>query len=101
MISYTKQLATSLVPYDIRANVIAPGLYLSEMTQGMYAAQGKTETHNIEGTFTKDYIPATRSGDEQDLAGVILWLASRAGAYINGCVVVTDGGRLGVLPNSY
>ncbi|KAK5060032.1 hypothetical protein LTR84_009916 [Exophiala bonariae] len=101
VLHYTKQLATSLVPYDIRANVIAPGLYLSEMTQGLYAAQGKVETHNIEGTFAKDYIPATRSGDEQDMAGVILWLTSRAGAYINGCVAVTDGGRLSVLPNSY
>jgi NAD(P)-dependent dehydrogenase (short-subunit alcohol dehydrogenase family) len=97
----TKQLATALVPYDIRANVIAPGLYYSEMTHGMYQAQGKTEVHNIEGTFSKDVVPATRTGDEQDMAGVILWLCSRAGAYINGCVVVTDGGRLGVVPASY
>ncbi|OCT45002.1 short chain dehydrogenase/reductase family [Cladophialophora carrionii] len=97
----TKQLTTALVPYDIRANVIAPGLYYSEMTHGMYAAQGKTEIHNIEGAFGKDVVPATRTGDEQDMAGVILWLCSRAGAYINGCVVVTDGGRLGVVPSSY
>ncbi|KEF55347.1 uncharacterized protein A1O9_08097 [Exophiala aquamarina CBS 119918] len=97
----TKQLATSLTAYDIRANVIAPGLYFSEMTQGMYAAQGKTEIHNIEGAFTKEMIPATRSGDEEDMAGVILWLTSRAGAYINGCVVVTDGGRLSIVPASY
>ncbi|EHY52675.1 Short-chain dehydrogenase/reductase PhomF [Exophiala dermatitidis] len=100
-IHLTKQLATALVPYDIRANIIAPGLYYSEMTENMYKAQGRAETHNVEGTFTKDIIPATRSGDEQDMAGVILWLCSRAGAYINGCVVVTDGGRLGVVPSSY
>ena len=101
VIHMTKQLATTLVAYDIRANVIAPGLYYSEMTHGMYQAQGKTETHNIEGTFGKEVVPATRTGDEQDMAGVILWLCSRAGAYINGCVVVTDGGRLGVVPASY
>jgi NAD(P)-dependent dehydrogenase (short-subunit alcohol dehydrogenase family) len=101
VIHLTKQLATSLVPYDIRANVIAPGLYYSEMTHGMYQAQGKTEIHNIEGAFSKDVVPATRTGDEQDMAGVILWLCSRAGAYINGCVVVTDGGRLSVVPSSY
>jgi NAD(P)-dependent dehydrogenase (short-subunit alcohol dehydrogenase family) len=100
-IHLTKQLATLLVPYDIRANVIAPGLYFSEMTEGMYKAQGKVETHNVEGTFPKDVIPATRSGDDLDMAGVILWLCSRAGAYINGCTVVTDGGRLGVVPSSY
>jgi NAD(P)-dependent dehydrogenase (short-subunit alcohol dehydrogenase family) len=101
IIHFTKQLATAFIPYDIRANVIAPGLYLSEMTQPMYQAQGKTEIHNIEGTFDKGVVPATRTGDEQDMAGVILWLCSRAGAYLNGCVVVTDGGRLGVVPSSY
>ena len=101
VVHLTKQLATSLVPYDIRANVIAPGLYYSEMTHGMYQAQGKTEVHNIEGAFPKEMVPATRTGDEQDMAGVILWLCSRAGAYINGNVVVTDGGRLGVVPASY
>lgn len=101
VIHFTKQLATFLTAYDIRANVIAPGLYFSEMTEGMYKAQGKLETHNIEGTWDKNIIPATRTGDEQDMAGVILWLTSRAGAYINGAVVVTDGGRLGVVPSSY
>ncbi|KAI1611131.1 3-oxoacyl-reductase [Exophiala viscosa] len=101
VIHMSKQLATALVPYDIRVNVIAPGLYFSEMTEGMYKAQGKVETHNVEGTFAKDVVPATRTGDEQDMAGVILWLCSRAGAYINGCTVVTDGGRLSVLPSSY
>ena len=97
----TKQLATALVPYDIRANVIAPGLYLSEMTQSMYNAQGKTESHNVEGQWDKSVVPATRTGDEQDMGGVVLWLCSRAGAYINGQVVVTDGGRLGVVPATY
>ncbi len=101
IVHLTKQLATALVPYDIRANVIAPGLYYSEMTESMYKAQGKVETHNVEGTFPKDTVPATRTGDEQDMAGVILWLCSRAGAYINGNVVVTDGGRLSVVPSSY
>lgn len=101
VIHMTKQLATTLVPYDIRANTIAPGLYLSEMTEGSYKAQGKIDTHNIEGTWEKDIIPATRSGDEEDMAGVVLWLCSRAGGYTNGCVVVTDGGRMSVVPGSY
>ena len=97
----TKQLAVVLIPFDIRCNTIAPGLYLSEMTQGMYKSQGKYDSHNVEGTFPKDVIPATRGGDEEDMAGVVLWLCSRAGAYTNGCVVVTDGGRMGIVPGSY
>ncbi|KAK5085388.1 hypothetical protein LTR05_004673 [Lithohypha guttulata] len=101
VVHLTKQLATVLVPYDIRANTIAPGLYLSEMTEGTMKAQGKAEKHNVEGTWGKDTIPATRSGDEEDLAGVVLFLCSRAGAYVNGNVLVTDGGRLAVMPASY
>lgn len=100
-IHMTKQLATLLVPYDIRANTIAPGLYLSEMTQDSYKAQGKMDTHNVEGTWSKDQIPATRSGDEEDMAGVILWLCSRAGGYTNGAIVLSDGGRMSVLPGGY
>lgn len=101
VIHLTKQLATVLVPHDIRANAIAPGLYLSEMTEGSMKAQGRAEAHNVEGTWPKDVIPATRSGDEEDMAGAILFLCSRAGGYVNGNVLVTDGGRLSVLPGSY
>jgi NAD(P)-dependent dehydrogenase (short-subunit alcohol dehydrogenase family) len=101
VVHLTKQLSTTLVPYDIRANTIAPGLYLTELTGGLYEKAGTTDVHNIEGTFGKETIPATRSGDEKDLAGVVLWLCGRAGAYINGNVVVTDGGRLSVMPASY
>ena len=101
LLHLSKQLATTLVPYDIRVNAIAPGLYLSEMTGGMYEKQGKREGHNVEGTWDKSIIPATRGGDEADMGGTVVWLVSRAGAYVNGCVVVSDGGRLGVVPNSY
>lgn len=102
VIHMTKQLATMLVPYDIRANTIAPGLYMSEMTTGFMQSRKLDATnHNVEGNLTKDEIPATRGGDEQDMAGVVLWLCSRAGSYMNGCVVVTDGGRLSVVPASY
>lgn len=102
VIHLTKQFATMLVPFDIRANTIAPGLYMSEMTQGYLSANKLDQgNHNIEGNIGKESIPATRGGDEQDMAGVVLWLCSRAGAFINGCVVVTDGGRLSVVPASY
>jgi NAD(P)-dependent dehydrogenase (short-subunit alcohol dehydrogenase family) len=38
-------------------------------------------------------------GDEYDMAGQILYLASRAGAYLNGNTIVVDGGRLGRFPS--
>jgi NAD(P)-dependent dehydrogenase (short-subunit alcohol dehydrogenase family) len=97
----TKQFATMLVPYDIRANCIAPGFYYTEMTESMYKNTNKTEVHNVEGTWPKEMVPATRTGDEEDMAGCTLFLCSRAGAYIDGNVIVTDGGRIAVLPATY
>lgn len=95
-----KQLATLLAKYDIRSNVIAPGLYPSELTEAGLRKRG-IEDPTQEGSFERDYIPATRTGAEQDIAGTVLWLCSRAGAYVNGTVVVTDGGKLSVTPASY
>jgi NAD(P)-dependent dehydrogenase (short-subunit alcohol dehydrogenase family) len=51
--------------------------------------------------YDKSFIPAQRIGDEEDMAGVMLYLASTAGSFCNGCVVVMDGGRLSILPSTY
>ncbi len=45
--------------------------------------------------------PIPRLGNSEDMAGVILWLASRAGAWMSGNVVVTDGGKMSVVPSTY
>jgi NAD(P)-dependent dehydrogenase (short-subunit alcohol dehydrogenase family) len=49
----------------------------------------------------RSQVPAERYGDEADMSGVILFLASRAGAFVNGNVLVTDGGSLSLLPATY
>lgn len=45
--------------------------------------------------------PAERTGTIEDMAGAVLYLTLRAEAYLDGNVIVTDGGRLSVLPSSY
>lgn len=45
--------------------------------------------------------PAERTGSEEDFAGTILFMASRAGGYLNGMTMLTDGGRVSVLPGTY
>jgi NAD(P)-dependent dehydrogenase (short-subunit alcohol dehydrogenase family) len=55
----------------------------------------------LEPVYPASVIPEQRMGDQQDIAGAILYLASRAGAYCNGNVLVTDGGRLSLTPASY
>lgn len=53
------------------------------------------------GIFPKEKIPLERVGSDEDMAGTTLYLTSRAGAYCNGNVIVTDGGRLSVMPATY
>lgn len=91
--------------FHIRANLVAPGLYPSEMTAGQMGTLEKSggvngafpDAHKMEPTQS----PAERTGSEEDFAGVVLFLASRAGAYLNGETLLTDGGRLSLLPGVY
>jgi NAD(P)-dependent dehydrogenase (short-subunit alcohol dehydrogenase family) len=92
-----KMMATAFVPYSIRCNVLAPGLVQSELAADVISKLGKGKG----GEVDENVIPARRSGNEEDVAGAVLYMASRAGAYLNGSVIVVDGGRLGVLPSTY
>lgn len=66
-------------------------VYPSEMSMGLIG----------NGEFPKSKIPAQRTGTLEDMSGVVLFLTSRAGAYCNGNVLITDGGRLSVMPATY
>ncbi|KAI1078869.1 NAD(P)-binding protein [Whalleya microplaca] len=90
-IHLVKQLSVSLPQWNIRANAICPGLYPSEMSAPIIA----------KGGLGKGQIPLERPGNEQDMGGTILYLASTAGAYCNGTVLITDGGRLTTFPSTF
>ena len=85
--------------FRIRANIIAPSLFPSELTSGFidYLDQFTSEGH--EGVLPDarkidpGFAPAACTGSEEDFAGLILFLASRADAYINGEAILIDGGR--------
>ncbi|MEO3759816.1 SDR family oxidoreductase [Mycobacterium sp. B14F4] len=78
----TKHLATELAP-RILVNAIAPGLFESRMTKVLLApgadAVGKA-------------LPLGRIGAADDMAGIAVFLASRASSYITGAVIPVDGG---------
>ena len=97
-----KQLGNLLVPYDVRSNVFCAGIWLTPMTQGTTltdAAGGNDPV--IEGAYPREIVPATRIGGETDAAGMILWLCSKAGSFVNGSVIMSDGGALSIRPSSY
>ncbi|KAG0652784.1 Short-chain dehydrogenase reductase SAT3 [Hyphodiscus hymeniophilus] len=90
-----KEFATVMAPHHLRFNILAPGIYPSEM------AADFIDRLFPDGTFPKTIIPLERAGSIEDMAGAILFLTSRAGAYLNGNVLVTDGGRLSVTQATY
>lgn len=93
-----KMLSTTLASYDIRVNGIAPGIYLSEMSTPNFEEGDKGIS---DGSFKKDFIPLTRAGGEEDIAGLILYMASAAGGYLNGNITISDGGRLNTAVATY
>lgn len=94
-----KALSTTLTDYHIRVNGIAPGLYYSEMSaDANFSGDDKGVS---DGSFDKGKIPMTRAGGEEDIAGLVLWMAGASGGYLNGNITVTDGGRLSVLQSTY
>jgi NAD(P)-dependent dehydrogenase (short-subunit alcohol dehydrogenase family) len=56
------------------------------------------ETETVDNPF---FIPARRFGGEEEMGGTVVYLASRAGAFCNGLVLLNDGGRLGVTLATY
>ncbi|KAF5022634.1 hypothetical protein F66182_5310 [Fusarium sp. NRRL 66182] len=93
-----KQLAIALPQWNIRANCIAPGLFPSEMSEPIVKMY--TDESGQPGAVPKEMAPLRRIGDEKDMGGTFLYLASRAGGYCNGTVIVVDGGRLGNFPTT-
>ncbi|NLS52583.1 SDR family oxidoreductase [Hafnia alvei] len=84
---FTKAYCDELGQYNIQVNGIAPGYYATEIT---------TETRKNPETNQRvlDHIPANRWGETQDLMGAMVYLASRASNYVNGHLLVVDGGYL-------
>lgn len=81
----TRILAKELAPRHITVNAVAPGPFESNMTA--FATAGEDNRDK-----TAAGIPAGRIGTPQDMAGAVLFLAGRGGAYTTGAIVPLDGG---------
>lgn len=84
----TRSLAKALGKDHITVNAIAPGPFPSKM-------------HDVQSEATRKsiatYIPLQRAGEAEDAQGAVIFLASRAGSYVNGHVIPLDGGYIGTL----
>jgi NAD(P)-dependent dehydrogenase (short-subunit alcohol dehydrogenase family) len=79
----TRALAKQLASDNITVNAVAPGPFESKMMK---------ETLERFGDMIVAQVPRGRIGQPDDMAGIAIYLASRAGAYVTGAVIPVDGG---------
>ncbi|WP_410632390.1 SDR family oxidoreductase [Amycolatopsis sp. cmx-4-83] len=79
----TRVLARELGPQHVTVNAVAPGPFPSHMMAATLDAVGDTITAKA---------PLRRLGRDDDMAGIAVFLASRAGSYLTGTVIPSDGG---------
>lgn len=110
-----KHVSTGLAEHGIRVNALAPGctffsapqnfrvvansvsVFPSEMANAVIEGRDP----DTESVNNPNFIPARRFGGEEEMGGTVLYLASRAGSFCNGLVLVNDGGRLSVTTSTY
>ncbi len=87
VIHLMNHLAIELGPKHILCNSIAPGFFPTRMANGLMEAMGGPEA-----LASKN--PTGRLGKPEDIAGLVVFLASRASGHVNGATVPVDGGQL-------
>jgi NAD(P)-dependent dehydrogenase (short-subunit alcohol dehydrogenase family) len=86
VIQMTKALGLELAFRGVRVNAIAPGWFVTDINREYLSSeQGKKLTRDI---------PVGRFGQDGDLDGALLLLASNAGGYMAGATIVVDGGQM-------
>ncbi|KAJ4066559.1 hypothetical protein NW756_010067 [Fusarium oxysporum] len=88
----SRMIATLTKDIKVRVNVIAPGLFPSEMTTG------ESDEGNKSSIDKKMTNPAGRPGHDTDMAATILFLAGKGGLFYNGQIVYPDGGSTLINP---
>ncbi len=84
----TKALANEWAGHRINVNAIAPGYMRTDNTSAL-------QTDPVRSRQIGERIPAGRWGEPEDLSGAVVFLSSRASDYVNGHILVVDGGWLG------
>ncbi|MDX1594612.1 MAG: SDR family oxidoreductase [Gammaproteobacteria bacterium] len=83
VIQLTRVMALDLARHGIRVNALAPGYVATEINAAFFASEA--------GKRYVKRLPARRLGMAEELDGPLLLLASDAGSYVNGAVLVVDG----------
>jgi NAD(P)-dependent dehydrogenase (short-subunit alcohol dehydrogenase family) len=88
----TRQMAAKLVTRHVLVNAIAPGPFPTWMLSTGVGTGGDVEGTDWEAVGAM--MPSGRVGSPEDIAGLTIFLSSRAGAYVVGEVIALDGGAV-------
>lgn len=94
LIMLTRSVALDYGPQGVRANCVCPGWIRTEMADEVMDELGARAGTDREGAYqlAAAGVPARRPGRPEDVAGAVHWLLSAEGGYVNGAVIVIDGG---------
>ena len=81
----TRTMAAELGPKGINVNAIAPGFFVTDMNTAL------VENPEFKSWIEKR-VPMGRWADPKELGGAAVFLASKAGSYVNGHLLTVDGG---------
>jgi NAD(P)-dependent dehydrogenase (short-subunit alcohol dehydrogenase family) len=85
LVQLTKVMAVEWAPYNINVNIVSPGWYNTPLTAAVFSDPDWVRR-------TSNRIPLGRTGTPEDLAGIVVFLASDASDYITGEMIFVDGG---------
>jgi len=86
LLNLTRELATQWARKGVRVNALAPGWFRTEMTDGLMFGDERAER------WMRQRTPMGRGGNEDELDGALLLLASEASTFMTGQVLCVDGG---------
>jgi NAD(P)-dependent dehydrogenase (short-subunit alcohol dehydrogenase family) len=89
LINLSRELAAQWSKRGVRVNALCPGWFASELTADMF-----TDERSLKWIRRKTILG--RPGNEDELDGALLWLASDASSYVTGQAVVVDGGYVAI-----